>query len=466
MPSSQRRLLLLILPLAAILAAGCSGDVPAPSQTPAPTLAAPTQTPPTPQPTATAEPEDLGPGSIELVHRAWASIIDYHIGVPEARPLLQSAVRDVAANARARTIASPPAPSLSGGREEMWQQFADWYLALLGLSPQDAWQDYRWTALTAMTRSLNDCHTFFLRPARTEQLTDIRTGRASGGVGLELAPVRPSYVREIVTGGPAQRAGVLAGDIVVAIDGQDVTGLGVEVIAELLRGDPGSSLSLEVRRPSTGAVLTLPLTRALVRAPVVEGRVRDDGFGYIRIRSFTMGSTLAEAVDKIVADFEAAGVAGWLLDLRDNPGGDSNLGLGGRFVGEVVVERTILRDGGLELQYGAGEQYPDRPLAVLVNGGTASVAEIFASMLQDYGRGRVFGAPTQRCAGFVALESYPDGSTLGVTIAHSLSPLSERPLWQTGVVPNTSVIRTQEDVANGRDPVLDAAVAWLRTQAP
>lgn len=99
------------------------------------------------------------------------------------------------------------------------------------------------------------------------------------------------------------------------------------------------------------------------------------------------------------------------------------------------------------------------------NGGTASVAEIFAGALQDYGRARVFGAQTARCAGFVALETYPDGSTLGVTIGRSLAPLSEKPVWRTGVLPDLTVRQTQEDIVSGRDPALDAAIAWLQTQA-
>jgi carboxyl-terminal processing protease len=311
-----------------------------------------------------------------------------------------------------------------------------------------------------MTRSLNDCHTFFLPPQRSEVLDSIRTGRGSGGVGVELAPVKPSYVRETIRDGPAQKAGILPGDYVLTVDGQDVTSLGIEVIADLLRGEPGSAVSVQVRRPATGAVISFPLTRDLVKPPVADGRILDSGYGYIRMRSFTTEGTLLAEMDQIVAGFEAAGVTGWVLDLRDNPGGDSDLVLDGRFVGPLVSERTLLRDDGLEVNSGEGDPYPGHPIAVLVNGGTASVGEIFASMLQDYGRGRVFGTQTAKCAGFVSLEQYPDGSTLGVTIAHALTPKTEKPLWQTGVIPDQTVRQTQDDIAANRDPVLDAAVAW------
>ena len=465
MPRPRRTIQILAFALVALaLAAACSDAAqPAPppqfSATVAPTLA-----PPTPEPTP--EPEDLGEGLIGLIRRGWESIINYYIVPPEPRSLLVAAWRDVAAAARARGAVPPPQPTMEGGAEEMWSSFAEAYTALLHASAEDAWQGYRFAALEGMTRSLNDCHTFFLPPARADVLTDIRTGRGSGGVGIELGVVRPAFVRETISGGPAQKAGILPGDLLVAVDGRDVRSLGVEAIGDLLRGDPGSAISVEVKRPSTGSILSFPLTRALVRPPVADGYVLEEGIGYMRVRSFTTGPSLREALDAIVADFEAQGVTAWVLDLRDNPGGDSDAGLAGRFVGAAVAERTLLREGGIEVREGEGEPYLLRPLAVLVNGSTASVAEIFAAMIQDHVRGRVFGSVTQKCAGFVNLESYPDGSTLGVTIAHSLTPVSEKPLWQTGVIPDTAVRQTQDDIAAGRDPVRDAAVAWLRTQPP
>jgi carboxyl-terminal processing protease len=424
---------------------------------------APTEEPP---PTATPQPEDLGPGSIELIRRGWERIVEFHIDVPEERPLLTAAWRSVSAEARRNGLTAPPQPALDGDREAMWASFEGAYLALLEAAPEETWQGYRFAALTGMAESLDDCHTFFLPPRRSDVLEDLRSGRASGGVGLEIAAVRPAYVREVIGGSPAQQAGLQPGDVLLSVDGRDVSTLGVEVITDVLRGEPGSAVSIEVRRPSTGATITFPLVRALVQAPGAEGRALSDGAGYIRIRSFTSGSSLREAVDRAVADFEAAGIKAWVLDLRDNPGGDTDLDLAGRFIGVRRAEHTLLRGGRVEVQDGRGSPYPDRPMAVLVNNVTASVAEIFAAMLQDHGRARVFGSQTNRCAGFVHLEMLPDESTLGVTIGHSLTPVTEKPLWQTGVIPDQVVNQTQADTAAGRDPILDAALAWLRTQTP
>ena len=399
-----------------------------------------------------------------MIGVAYDWLLDYHIDEPQPSPLLDAAWREVAAEARRLGAdAAGLEPELDGDRASDWEAFRASFVALVEKAAPEAAPQLRYAALSGMARSLNDCHTFFLPPARSDALNDLRLGRGSVGVGIELAPVRPTYVREVATGGPAEVAGVRAGDRLLAVDGNDVTALDIEAINDRLRGESGSRVTITVRRPSDDRERTLVLTRALVRIPPVEAKVLPGGVGYIRVRTFTAGTQVRDLVDEAAVTFAAADVAAWVIDLRDNPGGDSDLQLAGRFV-TGVAERTLLRGGNLEVLDAEGEPYPALPTAVLVNGGTASVAEIFAAMLQDYGRARVFGSATARCAGFVSLETLADSSTLGVTIGHSLTPLSARPLYRTGVVPDDSVRQTVDDLAAGRDPALERAVAWLRTQ--
>jgi len=451
-----------LLALLGLVLAACSGGSSAPPPTVTPSAAL-TVTPPTPEPTATPEPEDLGEGSVELIHRALVSIVDYHIDKPDPLPLLQAAWQGAAAAARQHGVAVPLL-SLPGEADAMWPAWRDQYVGLLHALPPDVWDGLRFAAITSMAQSLDDCHTFYLSPQRSGFI-DVHEGRATGGVGVELAPSSPPYVRDIYSGSPAEQAGLRLGDVLLAVDGQDVAGLDVIAVDALLHGPPGSQAEVRIRRPSTGVVSTVLITRALVRTPAVDHRVLDDGTGYIKVRAFTVGTEVRDGVRRAIEDFESRGVSGWVIDLRDNGGGDSDLVLDGYFIGREVAERTILRDGVVETNDGEADPLPDRPLAVLVNGGSASVSEIFASMLQDYGRARVFGTVTQKCAGFVSLEQFPDGSTLGVTIAHALSPRSEQPLWRTGVIPDQFVVRSQADLVAGRDPVLDAATAWLRSVA-
>lgn len=443
--------------------------MPSQSSDPTAVVAPPTLVPATPPvaPTPVPDPTSFENAGLDLVKVAFEALMDFYIRPLTPATLLQPAFREALSEARRLGVDTAGLTFVAAAeREEAWEAFVEAWLALAERTPLEWSAEVRFAALSGMTRALNDCHTFFLPPVRTEALTELRTGSGGVGVGLELAPVRPAYVREVITGGPAHAAGVQPGDVLLRLDGRDVSQAGLDVIQDLLRGEAGSKVRLDLRRLSTGEVLSVELVRAFVRPPAAEGRVLDGEIGYLRIRTFTRGPTVREAIDEAVRGFEAAGITGWVLDLRDNPGGERDLRLIGRFLGEELVERTLLRNDGLEVRYGEGEPYPDRPLAVLVNAGTASVSEIFAAALQDYGRARVFGSVTARCAGFVWLVQLADGSTVGVTIAQSLTPLSEQPLYQTGVVPDEIVRQTAEDTALGRDPVLQRAVEWLRRQAP
>ncbi len=466
----MKKILAILTPATALVLIACSGRAapnaelsPPPTATPAPAPQAVATLVPTPRP----DPASFPNGGADIVKSAFGSIVDFHIDFPPAAPLLESAWREASAEAR-RDGVDPTglAPALVGDRDEAWAAFEASYVALVARAPAAQSASIRFAAIGGMTRSLNDCHTFFLPPPRSEALLELRTGSGSVGVGIELALTRPPYVREVAAGGPAQRAGVLLGDSVIAIDGRDVTFLGVDAIGDLLRGEPGSTVTLEVRRPGTGARQVFSLIRAFVRVPPVEARVLQEGVGYIRIRAFTSGTSVRQAVERAAAEFEAEGAKGWILDLRDNSGGESDLELDGRFIGEAVAERSLLRGGGTETKDGEGEPFPAKPIAVLTSPATASVSEIFASMLQDYGRARVFGTATAGCAGFVTLIELPDGSTLGVTIAHSLTPKTEKPLFRTGVIPDETVSQTPEDLAAGRDQVIDRAALWLRAPPP
>lgn len=455
------------LSLSLVLAAcagGPSASSPAPADsTPLPTAAAPLA--PTASPTP--DPAVLADGGVEVVGLALTLLADHHIAEPEAATLLRAAWQALeTAAGRQGVSAAEHRPDLPASREEAWEVFRAAYAALMAHVPESGQNDLRYAALEGMTRSLNDCHTFFLRPRRSEALSELRGGRSLAGVGIQVLNGRPDLVREVLSGSPAEAAGVRPGDRIVSINGVAVGGLAHEVVEDLLRGDPGSPVRLGVRRPPAGEILWFDLERAQVAFRPVESRLLEEGIGYIRIRVFSSGGAVREGVAAALSRFEAAGLRAWVLDLRDNPGGDRDLGLDGLFIDEGVAELTLLRGGGLESQEAMGDAFPERPMAVLVNQGTASVAEIFAAMLQDYGRARVFGVTTARCAGFVHLAPLPDGGTLGVTIGHSLTPLSQEPLYRTGVVPDEVLQQTIDDLAAGRDPVLARALAWLAATAP
>jgi len=241
-----------------------------------------------------------------------------------------------------------------------------------------------------------------------------------GGVGLELSPSPEGVtVHSPVAGGPAARAGIEAGDVIVSIDGVDVRRLSVRDAVEILRGDPGSSVIVGVRRPAeaqgvdgtaAGAeIRTLSLTRELVRTESVLGdRRRPDGswewivegepgIGVVRITSF--GDRTPAEIDLALAAIAGTpGLRGLVLDLRGNPGGllAAAVDVCDRFLDEgmIVATRRRAATGVIVEPRRAtpGSMLAGVPIAVLIDGLTASAAEIVAACLQDHGRAVVIGS--------------------------------------------------------------------------
>jgi carboxyl-terminal processing protease len=320
----------------------------------------------------------------------------------------------------------------------------------------------RYAALEGMAASVGDCHTFFLPPVQTEALNETQTGSGTVGIGVELAPGPPVWIREALSGGPAEQAGLRSGDQILSVDGEDVSTFDYRQVDERLRGERGTLVSVTVSRPPAGEQVTAAMTRDLVRPPSVESEVLADGIGYLRIRAFVLGG-VGEEVDEALHGFEEAGVRGWVIDVRDNPGGFLDVPTISRFVAEGVVARSLRRGGEETTEEADGSYFePGRPAVVLLNQGSSSVAEVFAAALQDHGVAYLIGTTSRGCAGYTAIEKLGDGSSLGVTTGRNLSPLGGRPLNDPGVVPDEWTGRSVEDISEGRDPPLERAIAYLR----
>jgi carboxyl-terminal processing protease len=164
----------------------------------------------------------------------------------------------------------------------------------------------------------------------------------------------------------------------------------------------------------------------------------------------------------VLEDFERRGMTGWIIDLRGNPGGRLDVEAMSLFVREGVVVQARGRDGATEENRASGQALAAlRPTVLLTNNQTGSVAEVFAAALQEYGAAHVIGANTNGCVGYTDVQYFGDGSSLAVTTHVNLGPVSDVVLNGVGVTPDQFVARTQDDIANARDPQLDAAVAYL-----
>jgi carboxyl-terminal processing protease len=322
-----------------------------------------------------------------------------------------------------------------------------------------------YAALDAVAAAIDECHTVFFDPEQyTQYTTRLEGNETYAGIGVYLQRTRPVVVGEVFPGTPAEQAGLHAGDTILAVEGQDVTGLGADQLGPLVRGREGTRVTLTVQRPGEPAPRDVTITRAQISVPVFNSRVVDgpngQKVGYLRLYSFSPGAE--EEIDRALRDFVRQGVRGWVLDLRDNGGGyiDTLAAVAGRFAPGVTIGYRIYRGGQENPQPtdpDAGFD-PQLPLAVLVDAGSASASEWFAAAMQDLGRGRVFGETTAGCLAGATTYPLADGSALSITIEKIVSP-QRREINRVGVQPDEEVA----PAATG-DPALTRALAWLVAQ--
>ncbi|MGB8647884.1 MAG: S41 family peptidase [Anaerolineae bacterium] len=320
--------------------------------------------------------------------------------------------------------------------------------------------------IKGMLASLGDPHTILVEP-QPAQLEQHNLAGSYGGIGARVESHNGLLVLLPFPTGPAAKAGIQADDALIRIDDKDVTSNMTTDDAEVkLRGDIGSSVKLTLHRVGQDALIQVTLQREKIDIPTVEYHMLSDTtLAYIRI-SLESGDTAREfeAALKALNQNKPTGV---VLDLRNNPGGlfpDPVLSVVGQFVKPnttVVYERY--RDGS-EKPYGStGSQLAgDLPLVILVNGGTASDAEILAGALQDNGRGVLMGEKTFGKGSVQELKELTDKSLLHLTIATWYTPKHNQ-IEGAGLKPDIAMPLTSDDVAKGADPQLDRAIAYLKT---
>ena len=247
----------------------------------------------------------------------------------------------------------------------------------------------------------------------------------------------------VIRGGPAEAAGLLAGEQIVEVDGQSLTGLGLDAAAATLQGVDGSSVTIGVLGPEAKArrlrLVRRPVeVRSVETATVFEGRV-----GYIRLTGFQ--KTTVQEMEEAVATLQRQGIDRLVLDLRGNPGGLLNVAveLADRFLDRGRIVTTRGRAPGQTFEYVASAGQPWRmPLVVLIDRDSASASEILAGALQDHRRAVIVG---QRSYGKGSVQSiYPLRSAdaaLKLTTAKFYSPL-DRPFSEQGVAPDVEVHAT------------------------
>lgn len=293
-------------------------------------------------------------------------------------------------------------------------------------------------SVEGMLRSLNDPHTMYLTPDSLRELLIYTTGSFSG-IGVEITGGEGEvFVLRVIDRSPAQRAGMLSGDRISQVDGENVEGLAVDEVARLLRGPGGTSVDVGVRRIGEEELLTFTIIREDIERETVFSRFLDESLGYIQITGFDQktGADFVQALSLL----EREGLDGLILDLRDNPGGivDEAIAVGKAIVPEGEITRVVDRNGNVRERYISQARPKDYPIVVLINEYSASAAEIIAGALQDRGEATLVGAPSFGKATVQHLQHLSDGGGLRYTIAKYLTPAG-KDLHQNGLKPDLEI---------------------------
>jgi carboxyl-terminal processing protease len=435
-----------------------------------------TQTAPNPGATPAAAPAESAPQtrlrgeglSASELYVAYRAILDTYVDPVDDTQLIKAATDNLRQSLRSQPtlpLLTLPLDMLntgSGDADRDWQTFGDAYDAVVSKLPDWAQQNHAdWMVLRSMADSLHDGHTSFLTPDEVARSHET----SFAGIGVLMSRPQdnqPPLIAEIFPNSPAASSGLKRGDRIVSVDGQDVNGQAVSDVAALIRGQPGTSVQIQVSRLNAPQPLDFTMKRATVQVDQVIGRqVPNAPIGYLKIRQFS-DSTVAENVLGILQQGGQRGIRGWVIDLRGNPGGSLNavLDSAAGFVDSdhavigYQVDRqrhqTPLQTQPISLLNGAA-------VVVLVDHDTASGAEIFAAALQEAKVATLVGSKTAGNVGVATQITLPDSSVMQVTQQRFVSPGGAQ-LDGVGVTPDVQVDLTDEDLQNDRDPQLAKAL--------
>ena len=248
---------------------------------------------------------------------------------------------------------------------------------------------------------------------------------------------------------PAARAGILAGDVISQVDGAPIKGLTISQAVEKMRGAPGTEVRLEIMRQDQSAPLNLTLTREIIKVSTVVQRVEGSDVGYVRLNQFNAraANEVEQAFKAIAAKTPPEQIKGYILDLRNDPGGllDQAVRVAGAFLisGEIVSIRGRDPDRVQRFNAAPGDVIDGKPLIVLINGGSASASEIVAGALQDQKRATIIGSRTFGKASVQTVIPLGQGNgALRLTTARYFTP-SGRSLQAQGIAPDIEVLQDE-----------------------
>lgn len=319
-------------------------------------------------------------------------------------------------------------------------------------------------AIRGMMESLGDQHTSYMTPEDYTQANSSLEGSYEGIGAYVDTTADYLTITSPIPGSPAEKAGLLPGDKIVAIDGEDMTGIDGELVRQKVLGPAGSTIQLTVMREGESELLEFELVRAKITIASATGEMLEGDIAYIQVTTF--GSKTMPELNAALDELMAQNPKGIILDLRNNGGGylQTSVEVASQFMSEGVVLYEQYGNGSrttYEVLPGGAATDTNIPMIVLINEGSASASEIVAGALQDSGRAKLLGTVSYgkgSVQNWIPLSG--DNGAVRITIAKWLTP-SEKTIHEIGLTPDYPVELTEEDRQAERDPQRDEAIRIL-----
>lgn len=289
-------------------------------------------------------------------------------------------------------------------------------------------------AFKGLLKELDPYSTYFINREAYNNFVETVSGEFSGiGVMLE-ARNDECFIISPIFDSPAYKAGILSGDVIVEVDGKDVTALSISDIANMTRGESNTKVMIGVKRQGQSDIIRFEIIREIIKTDSVSTEIKENHIGYIRILSFD--SNTGEEFKEALEVLKDQGIKSLIIDLRDNGGGFINTALE---VAEQIVPMGPMmhfeKKGEIIQTYYSKTPQIDLPVAVLVNGGTASASEILAGAIQDTDIGTIIGTKTFGKGSAQDVINLGNGGGMKLTVNYFLTP-NKNKIHGTGIIPD------------------------------